>query len=218
MQTPEEYTNLAVRKAREESASRPDGSMGDIPTFRNVIKLFDKAAESLNDDQKQELETVVEDATRAYIDDMKATGNGYHRTEDAILAYEVLLGEGNFSYDEVGPDNQAELDKILTSAVLYFRGAEQQKKEAERSRAQKAEEAAVAWEKEGDKSYRLGNQQAQIYFGKQIGSMQKFDDIETAITRLDKDMFPGFREVLVTDYVLDGLRQAYTIQRLGQGK
>ncbi|MBI2130763.1 hypothetical protein HYU10_03260 [Candidatus Woesearchaeota archaeon] len=139
--------------------------------------------------------------------------------DHALFAYKTLLGEGNFNYDEVGPDSQADLDKILTLSVLYFRRAEQLKEQAGELRKRGAEKDADALIERKNKLYQLGNLEAQIYFGKQIGRIQEFSDVEAAITRLDhKDRLPGFREILLTGYVMKGLREAYTLQNLGQYK
>ncbi|MBI2108130.1 hypothetical protein HYT54_03315 [Candidatus Woesearchaeota archaeon] len=193
----------------------------DLSDLTNSIQLFSQAG-GLSKEQKGILERVVENATRAYIPLMLRDPTSTRDptfTERAILAYRTLLREGNFDYGEVGPDSQADLDKILTLSVLYFRRAEQLKEQAGELRKRGAEKDADALIERKNKLYQLGNLEAQIYFGKQIGRIQEFSDVEAAITRLDhKDRLPGFREILLTGYVMKGLREAYTLQNLGQYK
>lgn len=199
----------ALKMASRASQAEPP----DLARLINSIELFSQAGE-LNPTQKQILEQVVEGAVRTYL---PLTLRDQTFTDHAIFAYETLFRAGKFNYDNVGPENTAELDKILVLSVLYFRRVEQLKEQAGKLRKQGAGKEAEALVERKNRLYNLGNLDAQIYFGKQIGSMQSFSDVEAAISRMDKkERFPGFREILVTDYVLKHLQIAYNLQRIGQ--
>jgi len=179
----------------------------DLCNLRSAITLFGEA-ETLDEDQKSLLERSVDDAIRAYIPNMPRDET---YTRDAVSAYSVLFDEGKLEYEEVDPS------KILVSASMYFRRAEQLKIQA-KSLEKSSPRDSVELNKEGNKHYKLGLLESQIYLGKEMqkGRLADFSEVGTEITKLDRETFPGFREIVVTDYVLDGLKEAYNLQKLGR--